>query len=83
MADAALLRRKVGRGGGNSYSLFKARLFGGPGVPASELFGGLRILSEAAELPLPLPSPGNRIWRPPFSFLSFLAAFFFSISGSC
>lgn len=62
MADAALLRRKVGRGGGNSYSLFKARSFGGPGVPASELFGGLRILlSKAAELPLPpslLPGTG-------------------------
>lgn len=31
----------------------------------------------------PSPPPGNRIWRPPFSFLSFLAAFFFSVFGFC
>lgn len=45
----------MGRGGGNSYFLFKAGWFGGPRVPACERFGGLRVPgSEAAELPLPL-----------------------------
>lgn len=37
----------------------------GPGLPGARLRR------------LPSPSPGNRIWRPPFSFLSVLAAFFF------
>lgn len=67
---------KGGRPGGNSRSLLTARRLGTPATP-HERFGGFRgLVCEAAALPLPL-SPGNRIWRPPFSFLSFLAAFFF------
>lgn len=50
---------EVGRGGGNSYSLFTARWFGDPGVRALERFGGLRVLAgEAAASPPPLAGTG-------------------------
>lgn len=64
----SLILVNVGRGGRDSYLLFKAGLFGGPHILECERFGGLWVLgSEAAELPLPLS------WEPDLAAAIFIS----------
>lgn len=74
MAAAAPLECEWGAEAGMPGPFFKPAGLGPPASPRASVSAGFG--SPGARLrSFPSPSPGNRIWRPPFSLLSFLAAF--------